>query len=163
MASAATNKNKPKKVITIQSKEDFDKIVAEAGNKHVLVEFFATWCGPCALIGPRLEELAHEYEDCLLIVKVDVDDHVELAEEYDVSSMPSFLIIKNKVKLEQFVGSNGDKVQSTLQKFCGKPDDNKKAPVAGPSTQPAQKPNKLVSVLKAVTPSKASNMPTDKQ
>ncbi|XP_030571623.1 thioredoxin-2 [Drosophila novamexicana] len=162
MASAATNKNKPKKVITIQSKEDFDRIVAEAGNKHVLVEFFATWCGPCALIGPRLEELAYEYEDCLLIVKVDVDDHGDLAEEYDVSSMPSFLIIKNKVKLEQFVGSNGDKVQSTLQKFCGKPDD-KKAPVAGPSAQPAQKTNRLVSMLKAVTPSKSNNMPTDKQ
>ncbi|EDV97324.1 GH14756 [Drosophila grimshawi] len=118
MATASPSKLKPKKVLTIQSKEDFDKIIAEAGNKHVLVEFFATWCGPCALIGPRLEEFAHEYEDCLVIVKVDVDDNEELAEEYDINSMPSFLIIKNKVKLEQFAGGNGDKVQSTLQKFC---------------------------------------------
>ncbi|XP_023171394.1 thioredoxin-2 [Drosophila hydei] len=159
MASAAANKNKPKKVITIQSKDDFERIVAEAGNKHVLVEFFATWCGPCALIGPRLEEFASEYEDCLVIVKVDVDDHEDLAEEYDVSSMPSFLIIKNKVKLEQFVGSSGEKVQTTLQKFCGKRDDINDA---GTSSKPNEK-NKIVSMIKAVVPGKANTVQTEKK
>lgn len=119
----ATSKEKSKKVITVGSREDFDHIVADAGNKHVLVEFFATWCGPCMVIGPHLEKLADQYEDCLLILKVDVDDHTELAEEYEIDSMPAFLIIKNKVTLEQFVGSNEEKVQSTLQKFCGKPED----------------------------------------
>ncbi|KAH8404534.1 hypothetical protein KR222_011669, partial [Zaprionus bogoriensis] len=131
-------KLKGKKVITVESKEDFDKMVAEAGNKHVLVEFFATWCGPCALIGPHLEQMANEYEDCLLILKVDVDDQTELAEQYDISSMPSFLIIKNKVTLEQFVGSNTEKVQTTLQRFCGKPEDRNAK--AGTSAKPAEKP-----------------------
>lgn len=138
----ATSKPKAKKVITVESKEDFDKMVAEAGNKHVLVEFFATWCGPCAVIGPHLEQIANEYEDCLVVLKVDVDDHTELAEQYDINSMPSFLIIKNKVTLEQFVGSNTEKVQTTLQKFCGKPEDR-----PGKS-----KPVKLMSLIKASKP-----------
>ncbi|ALC44614.1 CG13473 [Drosophila busckii] len=140
--------NKPKKVITITSKADFEKVVAEAGNKHVLVEFFAAWCGPCAIIGPKLEEFAQEYEDCLLIVKIDVDDNEDLAEEYNVSSMPSFLIIKNKITLEQFVGSNSELVQRTLKKFCRA--DEKNATDAGGS-----KPgNKIANMLKVVAPTK---------
>ncbi|XP_017862566.1 PREDICTED: thioredoxin-2 [Drosophila arizonae] len=162
MAAAAKEKSTTKKVITVQSKDDFDRIVAEAGNKHVLVEFFATWCGPCALIGPRLEEFAQEYADCLVIIKVDVDDNEDLAEEYDVSSMPSFLIIKNKIKLEQFVGSSGERVQSTLQKFCGKRDE-KTATAAGAGAGPSQKPNRMVSMIKVVSPSKANVMHSDKK
>lgn len=138
----ATSKAKAKKVITIESKEDFDKMVSEAGNKHVLVEFFATWCGPCAVIGPHLEKIADEYEDCLVVLKVDVDDHTELAEQYDINSMPSFLIIKNKVTLEQFVGSNTEKVQTTLQKFCGKPTERASK----------SKPNKILSLIKTSKP-----------
>ncbi|XP_034103403.1 thioredoxin-2 [Drosophila nasuta] len=153
MASSARDNKKAKKVITIASKADFDKTIAEAGNKHILVEFFATWCGPCAIIGPHLEQMATEYEDCLLVLKIDVDDNEELAEQYDVNSMPSFVIIKDKVTLEQFAGSNAEKVQTTLQKFCGKPDQRKSA-LPGPSVKPAEAkpPAKIMSLLKTVTP-----------
>ncbi|XP_034658375.1 thioredoxin-2 [Drosophila subobscura] len=112
----------PKKVIVVESKTNFDSIIGEAGNKHILVEFYATWCGPCALIGPRLEQMANEYAGRMLILKIDVDDHEELAIEYEVTSMPTFLIIKNKVTLAQFVGSNAEKVESTVEKFVGKPE-----------------------------------------
>ncbi|XP_034480391.1 thioredoxin-2 [Drosophila innubila] len=166
MASGARDKNKPKKVITITSKADFDKTIEEAGNKHVLVEFFATWCGPCAIIGPHLEQMANEYEECLLVLKIDVDDNVELAEQYDINSMPSFLIIKDKVTLEQFVGSNAEKVQTTLQKFCGKPED-RNAIKPGTSAKPAEKPPmKFMSLLKTVTPvimKPDSSKPADKK
>ncbi|EDW85396.1 uncharacterized protein Dwil_GK10532 [Drosophila willistoni] len=152
-----------KKVIVIESKETFDKIIDEAGNRHVLVEFYATWCGPCAIIGPRLEQLAEEYADRLLILKIDVDDHEDIAIEYEVTSMPTFLIIKNKVKLAQFVGSNSEKVESTVEKYCGKPDNTnintntttataKPTPVATPKANPTRE---LKENGKSVGPSKS--------
>ncbi|KAH8369566.1 hypothetical protein KR093_000196 [Drosophila rubida] len=150
MASSARDK-KAKKVITIASKADFEKTIEEAGNKHILVEFFATWCGPCAIIGPHLEQMANEYEDCLLVLKIDVDENEELAEQYDVNSMPNFVIIKDKVTLEQFVGSNAEKVQTTLQKFCGRPEDRKHAGPSGKTAEP-KPPAKIISLLKTVTP-----------
>ncbi|KAH8307161.1 hypothetical protein KR044_006365 [Drosophila immigrans] len=163
MASSARDNKKAKKVILIASKEDFDKTIEEAGNKHVLVEFFATWCGPCAIISPHLEQMATEYEDCLLVLKIDVDENEELAEQYDVNSMPAFVIIKDKITLEQFVGSNAEKVQSTLQKFCGKTDDRKPAN-PGTSTKPTvgNPPSKIMSLLRTVTPPKLTKSETPK-
>ncbi|KAH8293871.1 hypothetical protein KR054_005876, partial [Drosophila jambulina] len=109
-----------KKVIVITSKGAFTKILEEAGTKHILVEFFATWCGPCAMIGPRLEQLATEYVTRLIILKIDVDENEDLALQYDVSSMPTFVIIKNGVTLLQFVGSNPEKIVSVVEKYVGK-------------------------------------------
>jgi len=69
-----------KKVIIVDSKSYFDKLIDDAGtNKYVLVEFFATWCGPCAMIGPRLEQLASDYFGRMLVLKIDVDENEDLA------------------------------------------------------------------------------------
>ncbi|KAH8378692.1 hypothetical protein KR009_000789 [Drosophila setifemur] len=115
-----------KKVIVIESKSSYDKMLADAGaHKHVLVEFFATWCGPCAMIGPRLDQLAADYSGKLLILKIDVDVNEDLAIQYEISSMPTFLIIKNRVTLIQFVGSSPEKIVSTVEKFVGKPEEGK--------------------------------------
>ncbi|XP_068158578.1 thioredoxin-2 [Drosophila tropicalis] len=155
-----TARDQGKKVIVIESKEALDQIIDEAGNKHVLVEFYATWCGPCAIIGPRLEQLAEEYADRLLILKIDVDDHEDIAIEYDVTSMPTFLVLKNKVKLAQFVGSNSEKVESTVEKYCGKPDNTnttaaaKPTPVAGPK---ANTTREVKENIKSLGPSKSAS------
>jgi len=90
-----------RKVIVVESKSNYDKLIEDAGaNKYVLVEFYATWCGPCAMIGPRLEQLATEYSGRMLVLKIDVDQNEDLAVQYEVSSMPTFLIIKNRVTLK---------------------------------------------------------------
>ncbi|XP_017122924.1 thioredoxin-2 [Drosophila elegans] len=113
-----------KKVIVVDSKSSYDKLLDDAGpNKHVLVEFYASWCGPCAMIGPRLEQLAVEYASRMMILKIDVDNNEELALQYEISSMPTFLIIKNHVTLIQFVGSNVDRVVSTVEKYVGRADE----------------------------------------
>ncbi|XP_017040311.1 thioredoxin-2 [Drosophila ficusphila] len=125
-----------KKVITVDSKSNFDKLIEDAGSKHVLVEFFATWCGPCALIGPRLEQLASEYFGRMVILKIDVDQNEDLALQYEISSMPTFLIIKNRVTLIQFVGSNVERVVSTVEKFVGKLDDSKGGKARETTTTP---------------------------
>ncbi|KAH8264778.1 hypothetical protein KR038_000763 [Drosophila bunnanda] len=130
-----------KKVIVIDSKGTFTKILEDAGTKHILVEFFATWCGPCAMIGPRLEQLANEYSTRLIILKIDVDENEELAIQYDVSSMPTFVIIKNGVTLLQFVGSNPEKIVSVVEKYVGKVEETQPprppSTTAGAATAPA--------------------------
>ncbi|KAH8363996.1 hypothetical protein KR084_001181 [Drosophila pseudotakahashii] len=127
-----------RKVIVVESKTNYDKLIDDAGaNKYVLVEFYATWCGPCAMIGPRLEQLATEYSGRMLILKIDVDQNEDLAVQYEVSSMPTFLIIKNRVTLIQFVGSNIDRVVTTVEKFVGKIEESKeKNQHRGTSTAP---------------------------
>ncbi|XP_018336584.1 thioredoxin-2-like isoform X2 [Agrilus planipennis] len=101
-------------VIYIKNKEDFDSKLADAGDQLVVVDFFANWCGPCKVIAPKLEDLAKEFANCLLILKVDVDECEDLATEYNVCAMPTFLFIKNKHVVAQFSGANYEKLRDTI-------------------------------------------------
>ncbi len=71
---------------------EFDALLAE--GKTLLVDFFATWCGPCKMLAPVLEEVAPDYPD-VEFVKVDVDDEPDLARRYGVSVIPTLFVIKN--------------------------------------------------------------------
>ncbi|MCR9066797.1 MAG: thioredoxin [Cytophagales bacterium] len=71
----------------------------------VVVDFFATWCGPCKRIAPDLETLS-ELEQTVIFMKVDVDELEDLAAKYDVSAMPTFLFFKNGEKVADIVGAN---------------------------------------------------------
>ena len=71
------------------SKED----LVFLGDKPAIVDFTATWCGPCQRIAPILEELAKEYEGQIVIYKVDVDENKPLAKEFNVSSIPAVMFI----------------------------------------------------------------------
>lgn len=113
------------KVITITNQEHFRKIQKTAGEKYIMVEFYANWCGPCRLLGVKLEELAELYMDRAIMVKIDVDDFEDLAVQYDVTSMPAFMIIKDSKKVDHFVGSKVEQLESALEKFLGKPSSSK--------------------------------------
>ena len=63
------------------------------GDKPAIVDFFATWCGPCKTLGPVLEELAEEYEGKIYIYKVDVDQEPELSGAFGIRSVPTLLFI----------------------------------------------------------------------
>ncbi|MCL6535983.1 MAG: thioredoxin [Armatimonadetes bacterium] len=71
----------------------------------VLVDFWAVWCGPCRLIAPIVEELAHQYEGKLKVYKVDVDQEQSLAMQYGIMSIPTLLLFKNGQVVEQIVGA----------------------------------------------------------
>ncbi|KAM8715909.1 hypothetical protein ACLKA7_002880 [Drosophila subpalustris] len=103
-------------VYAVRDSADFKAQLTSAGDKLVVVDFFATWCGPCKAIAPKLEELAQQYAEKIVVLKVDVDDCESIAMEYDVASMPTFLFIKNSVKLEQFAGANAARLAETIVK-----------------------------------------------
>ncbi|KAH8329391.1 hypothetical protein KR074_009663, partial [Drosophila pseudoananassae] len=94
---------------------DLDSQLTKAGSKLVVVDFFATWCGPCKMISPKLGELATQYADHIVVVKVDVDECEDIAMEYEVSSMPTFLFIKNGSKVEMFSGANATRLEDVIK------------------------------------------------
>lgn len=83
--------------------DNFKKVVLES-DKPVLVDFWATWCGPCQMLGPVLAEIAKEREDSLVVAKVNVDEEMVLAGQFGVESIPMVLLINNGEYKSKFVG-----------------------------------------------------------
>ena len=74
------------------TKEDFEALVTNS-DKPVLIDFWATWCGPCRMIAPFVEEIAAERED-ILVGKVDVDTEPELAKDFGIVSIPTLILVE---------------------------------------------------------------------
>lgn len=86
------------------SSADFQSKVLEA-DKPVLVDFFATWCGPCRMVAPVLDEIAEEVADKALVYKVDIDQSPDVASRYGVSSVPTLMVFENGQVKTQTVGA----------------------------------------------------------
>ena len=87
----------------ILDQTEFDNLVIN-GKGVVLVDFFATWCGPCKALAPVLEEVAEQLKDKASIYKVDIDQTQSLAQQYRVMSVPTMKIFKNGEVVETIVG-----------------------------------------------------------
>ena len=83
-------------------KDEFKEKVINS-DKPVLVDFYATWCGPCKMIAPILEEIAQEHPE-YLIVKVNVDEEPDLARQYGIVSIPTLVVVKNGKVVTQNAG-----------------------------------------------------------
>ena len=90
-------------VITLTD-SNFEEEV-NSSDKPVLVDYWATWCGPCKMVGPIVEEIASEYGQRLKVGKVDVDSNQDLALEQNVRSIPTLLIFKEGKVVAQHVGA----------------------------------------------------------
>ena len=83
---------------------NFDEKVLQS-NKPVLVDFFATWCGPCKMMSPVIDELATELAGEVDVYKVDVDESPEVAQRYGVMSIPTLVVFENGQVKDQTMGA----------------------------------------------------------
>lgn len=90
-------------VIHIHTAEAFKQQVI-GSNIPVLVDFWATWCGPCRMIAPEIEAVAAEYEGKALVVKVDVDENSAVAIEHGIQSIPTIIVVKNGEEVAREIG-----------------------------------------------------------
>ena len=83
------------------NQQNFDEITSKG---VVLVDFWATWCGPCKMMAPNVEEIATEYKGKVTVGKVDVDECQELATRFGIMSIPTLIVFKDGEKKEVLVG-----------------------------------------------------------
>ena len=85
------------------TKDNFEKEVNKS-DKAVLIDFWATWCGPCKMIAPIIEEIAEEFSDEVKVCKVNIDDEPSLATKFGITSIPTLLVVKNGEVVKTSVG-----------------------------------------------------------
>ena len=101
----------------IATNTNFDGLLES--EKLVIVDFWATWCGPCRMLSPLLDEVEEEMADKIIVVKVNVDDADEIAMRYRIMSIPTLLFFKNGALVDRTVGAMPkstlvDKIQANL-------------------------------------------------
>jgi thioredoxin 1 len=97
---------------------NFDELLKS--DQPLVVDFWAEWCGPCKMVGPIVEELAHEYEGKVLIGKMDVDENNDITSRYGIRNIPTLLLFKGGQMVDKQVGATqksvlAQKIEALLQ------------------------------------------------
>lgn len=101
-------------VLTLTN-ENFEEEVKKS-DKKVLVDFFATWCGPCKMMSPIIDKIAEELGENIKVGKVDSDENMELAEEFGIMSIPTIMIFENGQVIKTFIGvTSKDEIMKVLK------------------------------------------------
>ncbi|KJH42011.1 putative thioredoxin [Dictyocaulus viviparus] len=94
--------------------DEFDTILKENSGKLIVIDFYATWCGPCKIIGPKFIKMAEEIKS-VLFMKIDVDENEEIASRYDIKVMPTFIFIRNGEQIDAVSGSLEDELRQKIE------------------------------------------------
>ena len=97
------------------SKKEFENYTKQG---LVLIDFFADWCMPCIMMEPIIGDLAQKYKSKIKFGKVDIDENNDIADRYNVASIPNFILFKDGKKVDQFIGSSSQEdFEKKLKKF----------------------------------------------
>jgi thioredoxin 1 len=104
-------------VFNINSVENLNKIIeiCATNNKTLVLKASAEWCGPCKLIQPKYEKLAQELIDEAIMASFDVDEQQDIAQQFDISAMPTFIIIKDSNIIKRITGGDLQSIKSAIQ------------------------------------------------
>ncbi|OAY58471.1 thioredoxin Y2, chloroplastic isoform X2 [Manihot esculenta] len=102
-----------------QTFSSFDELLENA-DKPVLVDFYATWCGPCQLMAPILDQVSATLKDTIQVVKIDTEKYPSIADKYRIEALPTFIIFKDGKPLERFEGAFSkdrfiERIENSLQ------------------------------------------------
>ena len=96
------------------NKDNFDETIKN--SSVTLVDFFATWCGPCKMLSPIIESVAEEVGDNTTIAKLDIDESLDIAKQFGVMSVPTMIIFKDGKEVDRLVGlRQKDKILEALK------------------------------------------------
>ena len=104
-SQSSENKGGKKMEVLEVTSKNFEQEVLKS-EKTVLIDFYATWCGPCKMLSPIVEEIAEENED-IKVVKIDIDKEQDIAVEYEIMSIPTLVVIKDGQEVNRSVGVIG--------------------------------------------------------
>lgn len=91
---------------------EFEQLIKD--NKVVLVDYTATWCGPCKVVAPLIDKLATEYSDRVTVVKIDIDQNQDAAKKYGIRSIPAVLVFRDGEMVENTFGSQPYETYSNI-------------------------------------------------
>ncbi|XP_072019223.1 uncharacterized protein [Amphiura filiformis] len=109
-----------KNIYTLVEGDDEEyRNMVKTSDKLIIVDFFAEWCGPCKMIGPKFKDMASDFPNCIF-VKVDVDEFEDIAEEQGINCMPTFVFFRKGEKIEVFSGANDKKLKEKIKELASK-------------------------------------------
>lgn len=102
----------------IMSSQELANLLDEAGDTLVIIDFYATWCGPCKTVAPIVDRIAAQYKDELIFLKVDVDEKntEDLVSDYKIEIMPTFVFKRNGKTIASISGGNEKKLRDLIEK-----------------------------------------------
>ncbi|MDP4239621.1 MAG: thioredoxin domain-containing protein [Bacteroidota bacterium] len=102
------------KVWNFEKEKTFNRV----GNLPIILDFHATWCGPCKLLSPKLQSIQNKYKGKLIVYKIDVDKSPDLAQRFNVQAMPTMVFIGNKTSFKTELGNQEyDALEKMVNKY----------------------------------------------
>ncbi|KAE9413574.1 hypothetical protein Angca_007890 [Angiostrongylus cantonensis] len=94
--------------------DEFDAILNENPSTLIVIDFYATWCGPCKSIGPKFMRMSNEFTS-VIFIKVDVDESEDIASRFDIKVMPTFIFMRNEVQVDVVEGGFEDELRRKIE------------------------------------------------